>query len=237
MNGENLAQVSIAPPHAWLIATPSRAGKVSTRCSTSMANVSGRWSNDGDIPPPVVDRVVAPEQDPPVVGAPVVVELVAGVPDTLASGPPDLVPGRRAQRLGHHHVVVDRHEVVPQAAQQRREGVGGQRDPGGGHRAAAVRALGADAQPGAVVVEVESAGALVQPDPVGQRDAPQAPRQPGGVDHRDPVAVGRPRRGRAASARARGPPRRTGTPPCRRTARRAAAAPASRPAGTPRSPR
>ena len=128
---------------------------------------------------------------------------------------------RCAQRLGHHHVVVDRHEVVPQAAQQRREGVGGQRDPGGGHRAAAVRALGVDAQPGAVVVEVESAGALVQPDPVGQRDAPQAPRQPGGVDHRDPVAVGRPRRGRAASARGPGPPRRTGTPPCRRTARRA----------------
>ena len=45
----------------------------------------------------VVDRVVAAPEDPAVIGRPVVVELVAGIADSLAGVPADRRPLRRAQ--------------------------------------------------------------------------------------------------------------------------------------------
>ncbi len=50
-------------------------------------------------------------------------ELVGDVVHALAAAPADrrALPG--AERLGHEHVVVDRHGVQPGASQQAREGV------------------------------------------------------------------------------------------------------------------
>ena len=79
--------------------------------------------------PPVVDGVVAAPQDPVVLGEPVVVELVGDVGQALAVAPADRRQLRRRERLGHHAVVVDRHDVVAQPAQQRLERVGAQGDP------------------------------------------------------------------------------------------------------------
>ena len=61
----------------------------------------------------VVHRVVAAQEDPVVVGQPVVVELVARVADALPVLPADRRPHVVGQRSGHHHVVEDRHDVRP----------------------------------------------------------------------------------------------------------------------------
>ena len=159
------------------------------RCSASSANDSGRESCRRRHAA-LVDRVVAAEQDPAVVGAAVVVELVAHVADALAAGPPDRVPLRGRERLGDDDVVVDRHDVVREAAQQRRERVGREHHAAGAHDARPLVGLGDDLDRGrGRVAERGRAGALVDADAQRQAGVAQPPGQASWVHHGRAVTV------------------------------------------------
>jgi hypothetical protein len=114
-----------------------------------------------DVPAVVVDRVVAAPQDPVVRGHPVVVELVGQVADPLPVPPADAAELARRQRLGDQDVVVHRHGVQPDPADQAAERVRAQRGLAGGDR----RVRGRQGQPGPVAPDAEHRGLLEDPYP------------------------------------------------------------------------
>ena len=114
-----------------------------------------------DVATEVVDRVVAAPQDPVVGGHPVVVELVGHVVEALSTRPADGGELVGAERLGHQHVVVDRHGVEPEPPHWGGEGVGAERDvtrvdDGTGPRV--------NVEPGPAPRNARDGGLLVDPD-------------------------------------------------------------------------
>ena len=92
----------------------------------------------------------------------------------------------RRQRLGDQGVVVHRHGVQPDPADQAAERVRAQRGLAGGDR----RVRGRQGQPGPVAPDAEHRGLLEDPYPGLLGRAGQAPRQPGRVDQREvPLVV------------------------------------------------
>ena len=107
------------------------------------------------------------------------------------------------QRLGHHRVVVHRHQVHPQAAQKRSVGAGAQ----GGARRADAPVQGGKPQARAFRLDRADGGLLEDPDTRVQAGPAQPPGQPGRVHHGAAVAVPHARRskpGEAISARTAG---------------------------------
>ena len=131
----------------------------------------------------VVDGVVATPQDPVVLREPVVVELVGHVGEALSAHPTDRRPLVRRQGLRRERVVVDRRDVVLHAPQQRREGVGAQRDLARADTAEGRR--GHD--PDAVVLDARDLRVLVDPHAQRLGRGLEPPHQAGGVDERRPV--------------------------------------------------
>ena len=175
---------------------------------------------------------------------PVVVELVG----RRRRGPagcaqPTLGPLGGVERLGHQHVVVDRHDVAADGAHQRREGAGGQDRAARPH--AAVRRRGHDAgarrvaapstgvrscstTPSAVAASARPRGTARRGRRARCRPAPRGRR--GTSASRPPPAS---RRGRAASPRGRSarrsrPPRPATPPGAARWRRRRRRSPRSR---------
>ena len=128
----------------------------------------------------MVDGVVTAPQDPVVRGQPVVVELVAQVADALPVPPPDRGELRRAERLGHQHVVIDRHDVGPQPAHQRGERVGAERDLLGPQHAVA----GPHGHAVRVAGQAGGRRALGDADADPLAGGGQPPGEPGRLDHR-----------------------------------------------------
>ena len=148
-----------------------------------------RIARGADAAAVVVDRVEATPQDPVVGGQPVVVELVPGVGEALPVPPSDAGQLGGRQRLGHQRVVVHRHEVVPEPAQQRPVAAGAERHPARQHGAVP----GEDPQPGpALAGHACHRGVLVDAHPGSQAGPAQPPGQPGRVKHEARVAVPHP---------------------------------------------
>ena len=146
----------------------------------------------------VVDRVVAAEQDPVVAAQPEVVELVREVADALPVAPADVVELVVRERLGHEHVVVDRHGHQPVAAQQRREDVRRQRDAPRGHPpAVADRAT----TPAPIVSRRRTGERLEDLDARLLGRARESRRELAGVDERGRVRLPHARRGRSGRRR------------------------------------
>ena len=159
-------------------------------------------------PPGVVDGVVPAPEDPVVRGQPGVVELVGQVTEPLPVGPADRGELLGAQRLGHQHVVVDRHRQQPGPAQQRREDVRRERDPLAGDRA--VRRPHRD-RAARTRVERGHPRALVDLDPeLGRRPGPAPWRASRGAPARSRRGSTR-RPGRAGCRPRRGSRRRPGS--------------------------
>ena len=75
------------------------------------------------LPAEVIHGVITTPQNPIVGTQPVIVELIASVPHTLATIPTDTRKLLICQRLGHEHVVIDRDYVVGNALKQGREDI------------------------------------------------------------------------------------------------------------------
>ena len=131
-----------------------------------------------DAAPAVVDRVPAAPQDALVLGEPVVVEHVAGVRQRLPARPADRVELLRAQRLRHQRVVVHRHHVQPEPAEQRTERVGREHGAPCAHRAPRRAQLHAVAG----ALERGDGRALVDAHAPLLAGARQPPRQARGVE-------------------------------------------------------
>src|SRR5262249_55935841 len=145
-----------------------------------------------DLAAVVVDRVVAAPQDPVIRGEPVVVELVAGIADALPVPPADAGQLGRRERSGHEHVVIHRHEEIPEPAQQWRDRPGRERRPVGQNAALRCGQREAPALPAGLVADRSNGGVLVDPYPGGQAGLPEPPGEPGRVDGRTTIAIPKP---------------------------------------------
>ena len=175
------------------------AGTRRKNCASSFSNVAGRRSSSGPTRlPEVVDRVVAAPQDPVVGREPEVVELVVRVRQALAARPADRRALLRGQRLGHEHVVVDRHERATRAGAASPSRPTWRRRPGspGSSRPPAVRTDTPPAPP----LEARHPRPLVDAHAALARDARDAATRasPGRAGRRGPAA-GRGRPARAGS--------------------------------------
>ena len=153
------------------------------KCCESLANV-GSWSSScgADRAAVAVDRVVAAPQDPVVGGQPVVVKLVAQVADVPGARASRLVALRGIERLGDEHVVVDRRDVAPDRAHERRVGAGREQ------HAARVddAALGDHRDAGRVLAELPDRAVLVDAHAGSHRRRAQAVGELAGVHERGP---------------------------------------------------
>ncbi len=129
----------------------------------------------------VVVRVVAAEEHPIVERPSVVVELVAGVGQSLAALPADRVELRRRQGLGHEDVVVDREHPRTEPLEHALRRVRADHDAPRMDRARVQR------HADAVALGVESRGArvLVEPDAERLGGPGQPPDEAGRVDEGD----------------------------------------------------
>ncbi len=132
-----------------------------------------------------VDRVVAAPQDAVVGGEAEVVELVRRVAEALSVLPADRGELVGGERLRHQGVVVDRDRVGAHALDQAREDVRAEGDLACAHLAVG-RAYG---HAGAVRLQGEGGGVLVDADAEVQAGPLQAPHQLRRVEHGDAAAV------------------------------------------------
>ena len=121
-------------------------------------------------------------------GAPVIVELVAAVVEAGAIGPPDRLQLLARQRLGHQHMVVDRHDVAPHLANGLGPRVGGDDDPVGDD---GVRS-GADSKAPVGVVDALDPGAVVDDASERLDGIGEPPDESSGIEQSERVVVREP---------------------------------------------
>src|SRR5215217_546938 len=72
---------------------------------------------------PMIDRVVASPKDTPIDGGARVVELPAGIANTLTTIPSDGFALGRSKRLRHQYIVIDGDNIIRKPLQQRRKSI------------------------------------------------------------------------------------------------------------------
>ena len=130
----------------------------------------------------VVDRVVTTPQDAAVGGRAVVVELISGIGHARSTLPADPIPLRLGQRLTHQHVVVHRHDVLRDTAQQGWIGIRCQRNTTG----AECTGSRGDEHIRSAIAQADDRGVLVDGDTQTFRRCGQAPGQARRIHQCDP---------------------------------------------------